>query len=483
MTVAGRIATELAAAPAFGAVRRSLRSEDAWVVGGALRDAALGRPVTDVDLAVGAGAEEAAARAVAAQIDGHAFSLSDRFAAWRAMPADGSWRVDVAALRGDDIHADLRLRDLTVNAMALPLGGGAGELVDPLAGLADLEAEVLRAAGDEAFADDPLRIMRLARLGAELGFAVEPRTVELARRTAPRAAEPAGERQFAELRGLMVGPHPLRGLELLDEVGAIPVVLPELEGLRGVTQTPYHHLDAHGHSLEVLERYVDLQADLSEVLGGPLAEQVATELESELADEMTRGDSLRFAALLHDVAKPATRAVSDEGRVTFFGHDHLGAQMVKEICARLRTSRRFAEFVAHATLNHLRLGFLVHGQPLSRRIVFDYLRATEPYGVDVTVLTVADRLATHGGRTKPEAIEAHLELARQMLTEVLEWERSGPPVMPIKGDELAAELGMDRGPELGRLLTEVEAGVFAGEVSSRADAVRLAAAVAESGSA
>jgi poly(A) polymerase len=106
--------------------------------------------------------------------------------------------------------------------------------------------------------------------------------------------------------------------------------------------------------------------------------------------------------------------------------------------------------------------------------VYDYLVATEPETVDVTVLTVADRLATQGPRTRSEAIDAHLELAREMIAEGLAWRRTGPPRSPIRGDELAAELGIDRGPELGRLLAEIEAARFAGEVSTRADAVELA---------
>jgi poly(A) polymerase len=114
--------------------------------------------------------------------------------------------------------------------------------------------------------------------------------------------------------------------------------------------------------------------------------------------------------------------------------------------------------------------------------VWEYLRATEPESVDVTLLTVADRLATQGERTRPEAIGAHLELAREMIAEGLAWRRDGPPKPPIRGDELAAELGIEAGPELGRLMTEIEAAQFAGEVSTREDAVALARDTRDSGS-
>ncbi|MGI8461569.1 MAG: hypothetical protein ACR2OC_08050, partial [Solirubrobacterales bacterium] len=115
--------------------------------------------------------------------------------------------------------------------------------------------------------------------------------------------------------------------------------------------------------------------------------------------------------------------------------------------------------------------FLVHERPLPRRAVYNYLDATEPDAIDVTVLTVADRLATQGEKTRPEAIDAHLELARTMIGEALDWRESGPPRAPLAGDDLAAELGIEPGPELGRLLHELEAAVFAGDVTSRETAI------------
>ena len=310
-------------------------------------------------------------------------------------------------------------------------------------------------------------------LRPQLAFEVDPGTVALARAEAGRAGEPAGERQFAELRLLLTSADPLRGLRLLDELAATPTLLPELEALRGVEQNPYHHLDVHGHTMEVLARLIEVEGDL-ETFVGPTATEVRELLAEPLADELTRGGALRFGALFHDLGKPETRAVGGGGRVLFIGHDRAGARLVRELCSRLRTSRRLADYLAGLTLNHLRLGFLVHERPLSRRHVYDYLRATEPDSVDVTMLTVADRLATQGERTRPEAVDAHLELARELIAEALAWRRSGPPRSPVRGDDLASELRIEPGPELGRLLGEIEAAVFGGEVTTPEEAVDLA---------
>ncbi len=466
------VAERLAASPLVALTRRALGSgEGVWIAGGAIRDVALEREVTDLDLA-SAGDPAPLAKAVARESGGHSFQLSAEFATWRTAAADGSWQVDVTALRGETIEADLAARDFTVGAVAAPLSGG--ELLDPHGGLADLDRGVLRVIGEGSFAADPLRLLRAARLAAELDLDIDPDTAALARTEAARLAEAAGERQLVELRQLVGGPRPLRGLELLGELGLTAVALPELETLRGVEQGPNHHLDVYGHTLAVLEQTLELEGDL-ERFAGERAADVRALLAEPLADEMTRGTALRFGALLHDVGKPATRGERN-GYVTFIGHDSDGAEIVAGLCRRLRASRVLTGHLRALTLHHLRLGFLVHEMPLPPRRVHEYLRATEPVSVDVTLLTVADRLSARGGGpfATEEAIAAHLELAREMVAAALDWRRDGPPAPLLPGDELATEVGMEEGPELGELLAELEAAQYAGEIATRAEAVERA---------
>ena len=440
-----------------------------------MRDALAGREVVDLDLAVAADPRDAA-RLVAREAGGPAFELSAEFGSWRALAADRSWHVDVSGLRGASIEADLDERDFTVNAIALALAEPDATPIDPHGGAADLEAGVLRAVSQRSFEADPLRLLRAARLGAELALDPDPATVALARASAARAGEPAGERQLAELRLLLGGRRPLRGLELLDELGATEAVLPELGDLRGVGQNPNHHLDVHGHTLEVLANLLEVEADLDRYAGAA-ADEVRALLVEPLADELTRGDALRFGAVLHDSGKPETREEHEGGFVSFVGHDRVGAEIVREACGRLKTSRRLSRHLEALTLHHLHLGFMTHERPLSRGRLYDYLRLTEPVAADVTLLTVADRLAARGtGPTaSPEMIEAHLELAREVLPEALAWHRDGPPRSPVPGDELAAALGIEEGPGLGELLgASREGAVFVGEVGSKDEAVAYA---------
>ena len=464
----------LGAAPSIVAARLALEDEaaDVWVVGGAIRDALLGEAVADADLAVSPGREEVAAGAIARVAGGSSFPLSEEHATWRVVSSTGDWHLDVAALRAETIEDDLRARDFTVNAIAVPLAGG--EPIDPTGGIADCDRRRLRAASDRAFRDDPIRLLRAARISSTHRLSLDPGTTELARSDAERAADPAGERQFAELRGLVTGTDPLRGMELMDELSLTAVVLPELEALRGVVQNPNHHLDVLGHTLAVLEEWLGVEADLPG-FDEQQARRIADFLSEPLADELTRAGALRFGALFHDLGKPETRSEGG-GYVTFIGHDQVGARIIAAICRRLKTSRRLGAHLEGLSLHHLRLGFLIHQRPLPRRAVYEYLAATEPVAADVTLLSVADRLAARGEGplASPEMVEAHLELAREMLRDALAWHAEGPPRPPLSGDELADELGLAPGPEIGRVLEELRAASFAGEIGSRADALERA---------
>ena len=467
MSTAGR----LRASAQVSAVRDALGEDAAgraWVVGGAVRDAALERQVTDLDLAV-AGDPEKAAATIARAAGGSSFELSAEFGTWRALGRDGGWQVDVTALRGGNIEADLAARDFTIGAVAVPLA--AGEEIDPFGGLADLERGTLKVVSERSFAEDPLRLLRAARLAAELGLEIDPATLASARALAARAAEPAGERVLGELRLLIGGPHPRLGLGLIESLGLMGPLLPEVEALRGVDQTANHHLDVYDHTMAVLERLLEVEADLGR-FAGERADEAHQLLEEPLADDLTRGDALRLGALVHDLGKPVTRSES-EGSVTFMGHDAAGAEIIGAMLSRLRASRALTRHLQALALHHLRLGFMVREAPLPPRRVHDYLRATEPVAADVTLLTVADRLAARGSGSlaSQEMVEAHLKLAREMLAAALDWRRDGPPASLIAGDELAAELGIPEGPELGRLLAELEAAQYAGEVRTRAEAV------------
>jgi putative nucleotidyltransferase with HDIG domain len=447
--------------------REALAGRDAWLVGGAVRDRLLGRPVDDVDIALD-GDPRKAARRIARDTGGAAFQLSGAFGTWRVVGPDRTWHVDLVTLRDGDIEADLAARDFTINAMAEPLAGG--ELLDPHGGRADLAARRIRMVSAGALVEDPLRSLRAIRLVTELDLELDADTGAAVAANAPRIDEVAPERVFGELKRVVTAERVRTGLALMEEHGLLRQVLPELLPLKGVEQNVFHHLDVYEHTLEVLDAVGALER-------GEHGEDIAALLAEPLADELTRGGAMRFAALLHDAAKPQTRGELPDGRVTFIGHDEAGAELARTVLRRLRASQRLVDYVAALTLHHLRLGFLVHERPLDRRSVWRYLRATNPYSAEVTIFTIADRLATRGRNAEP-AIAAHIELAREMLR----YAEADVPAEPlVRGDELARELGITPGPVLGRVLAQLDEDRFAGAIATREEAISRARELTQRG--
>ncbi|HOT24076.1 MAG TPA: HD domain-containing protein [Thermoleophilia bacterium] len=435
----------------------------AWVVGGAVRDDLLGRPVGDLDLVVD-GPAEAFARRLAGRLGAAVFAPSERFASFRILA--GGRHVDVAPLRGESLDADLAARDATVNAMAREIvpdpgrwGGGAalvaGPLRDPLGGHADLACGRLRLCRDTALADDPLRVLRLARLTAALGLEPDRTALSAARRTASALSGVPGERLRDELSALLAAasPVPARALRRLAALGALAVVLPEVDGLRGVGQNPYHHHDVFEHTLEALDYIPGVVAQL----GGVEFLRGADEAGLPFAPSLV---PLAWAVLLHDVGKPEVRKEDENGRILFWQHDQVGQRMVAEAGARLRFSRRFVDYLGVLVRHHLRLGFLVREQPLTRRALARYRRDVTPYVFESVAVSLCDRLATRGEKTSRVSIARHYRLARLVWSQVTK----APVPHIMSGRDVMDVLGIGPGPAVGRALEALDEEVEAGEV-------------------
>ncbi|HTI32091.1 MAG TPA: HD domain-containing protein [Miltoncostaea sp.] len=441
----------------------------AWAVGGGVRDALLGRPVEDLDVAIdgdAAGAAKALARATGAG----RFRLSRAFGAWRVQGGSLAAQVDITPLQGGSLDEDLSRRDLTVNALAVDVRA-PDAVIDRHGGLDDLAARRLRMVGPSAFRDDPVRLLRLARVAEQLGWEVDGDTAAAARRDAGGVWDTAGERLADELGRIAKLPRPDRAFALLDRLGVLGALVPQLEEARGLDQSVYHHEDVLGHTLEVVRHAVALADDPEPVFRGR-AGRIREVLAEPLADELTRRDALMFPALLHDMAKPATHAITPEGRVTFMGHDRLGAEMVADLMGRLHTSARLRDFTADCVRLHLPLGFLVHRTPLSLRQIDRYLRRTAPWEVEIILLTCADRLATRG-RGSEVAIRRHLVLAREVMDAYFTLRDRGPVTPLLAGDEIARELDRAPGPWLAEVIDALREGQVVGVIRTEAQARRF----------
>ncbi|MGH3723781.1 MAG: CCA tRNA nucleotidyltransferase [Mycobacterium sp.] len=314
-----------------------------YLVGGTVRDAVLGKLGSDLDFTTDARPEQ-----VQEMVAGWAEATWDTGIAFGTIGvARKGQRVEITTFRsdrydqlsrnpevafGDSLDGDLVRRDFTVNAMAVKIGpDGPGEFCDPLNGLDALRLGVLDtpAAPEISFGDDPLRMLRAARFVSQLGFTVAPRVQKALTDMAEQLGRITAERVQAELDKLILGAHPVAGIDLLVESGLGATVLPEVGEMQLTIDEHHQHKDVYRHSLTVLEQAIDLEDDGPDLV-------------------------LRWAALLHDIGKPATRRHEDGGGVSFHHHEVVGAKMVRKRMRALKYSKQMVEDVSQLVYLHLR---------------------------------------------------------------------------------------------------------------------------------
>ncbi|MBI3953831.1 MAG: HD domain-containing protein [Chloroflexi bacterium] len=467
------------------AVAAALGGREAWLVGGAVRDLLLGRATKDIDLAV-AGDALAVARGVADRLDGAFVPLDEAHQVARVvLTAGGGLWLDFSALQGP-LREDLARRDCTINALALPLAAALGpgwgaHLVDPLGGRRDLQARLVRAASDAAFRADPARLLRALRLAAQLDFTVEPGTRRLLARDAALLTSVAAERLRDELCLLLATPRAYGALRELDALGLLGRLLPELEPARGVGQPPEHYWDVFEHLLHTVEAagvvlgeappaWISLQA--LEPL--PRPPELSGYFEGSWGG-VPRATLLKLAALLHDVAKPETRAPDQRGRIRFLGHPDLGADRAEACLERLRFSRAAIQLACALVRHHLRPTQMSHQVIPSDRAVYRYFRDLGEAAVPALYLSCADWLATRGPNLELEPWRAYLWRMAHVLGQYLHRpERVAPPRL-VDGNDLMAAFDLKPGPLIGRLLAAVQEAQGGGAVATRAEALEVAA--------
>ena len=460
---------------------------DVWLVGGAVRDAILGRDSHDIDLAA-AGDSEPIGRAIADYLGGTPVQID----AWNvtrvALPSAGDgappFIIDVSGYYGS-FEDDLRARDFTVNAMAMPLRCWDSDerfqtIVDPTGGKADLVRRVLRATGNNVFQNDPGRMLRGVRLANQLGFRMAPETAGAIRRNAHLLTRVSAERVRDEFMAILAADGARAQLEVMDRLDLLCRVIPELEATRNCEQPRSHHYwDVLGHLLHCVEYAEAITAGHRNNAIYTMAPWTAVEdayFAERIGDGHTRRTVLKLAALLHDVAKPQTRGPDENGRIRFLGHSELGAEMAETRLSQLRVAGRIRSLVSTIVTHHLRPSQLRDGDKMpSRRAIYRYYRDVGDAAVDTLYLAMADFLAARGPELSPERWHNYA----RMIATVLET-GAGPPTREagprplVNGHDLMDTLQIPPGPRVGALLERLREAQAVGEVASREEALSLA---------
>lgn len=446
-----------------------------FLVGGSVRDILLGRDLTDLDLATQAPLEMVArlitqltgAKAV---LIGREPKLVFRF------NLDGV-RLDLAQAEGGGLARDLARRDFTINAMAMRLCGETEkgfELIDPLNGVRDLAARRLRFVSGEVILADPARLIRLPRFMAELGFFPGPEDQALAARHAALLKKSAPERVQAELARMLEAPSCSPALGLMVETGLAGVVFPELSALDGLTQNAYHHKDALGHTLEMMERLEEIMADPSSIFPGQPT------FFSRWLETPGRAISLKLAALLHDTGKPHCRR-NDDGQVSFHGHEKTGARLAEEALARLKFPGAVAEPARFIVRHHMRpLSLFSERARLSPKAVYRFGRLAGALAPGLIIHAAADAAATRGPLSArdggADAIASFFNELAQSLSRQETISRETQEL--ISGRELMSHLGIPSSPLVGQLLEGLREARVLGLIHGRKEALDLAARLA-----
>lgn len=468
-------------------------SRPVHVVGGAVRDAFLNRPVHDIDFIVEENALEVARR-VADELSAAFYPLDPVRKTGRVVldqPGENRLVLDFAVYQGSSLDEDIRARDFTINAMAMEVHPPYS-LLDPLGGLLDLRHKRLRACSVTTFTTDPVRILRGIRLASDIGLRILPETLEQMRQDVHRIPQVSAERLRDELFRILDTPRPAASVRALDRLGALAYVLPELDSLKNVVQPPPHILDAWEHTLDILQKLEtvidvlgpehDPEAAAGFHMGlmvlrlGRFRDHFYPHLKAALNPNRSHRSLLFMAALYHDAGKPMTKSVDEDGRIHFYEHEDVSAKLVSGRARRLHLSNAEVDRLHTIVKHHMRPLWLAQtGNPPSDRATYRFFRDTREAGVDICLLSLADTLATYGPTLPQDTWANHLEVIRSLLEAW--WEKPGESVSPpplLTGHDLIEKLGMKPGPKIGEILEAVREAQVANKVHTRSEALRFA---------
>lgn len=367
-----------------------------YLVGGYIRDHIMGYTPDDLDLVVEGPVREAA-HLLASILSGSMIELDPFHSIYRV--AVNGRHIDLEGAEPGNLKGNLERRDLTINALAVPLADcfkpdWQEYIIDPYDGLGDMRRQTVRAVSRTAMTDDPLRCLRAFRIAGKLGFTIEPGTLALIRQSAQLISYSAGERIWEELAGILSLENASSLLRQMDsETPLLENIIPEIVPLKGLQQGGFHHEDAWFHSLNTLECLESI------IIDPPMATQVYEYLQAKMAGARTRVTVLKLAALLHDIGKPNCQVQKSPGCFSFHGHDQAGRQIVSTVARRLKMSNREADLLKVLVKEHM-APLSLYNSCLTSRALRRLFSRLDPDTIGVLLISLADYTATRKENNK-----------------------------------------------------------------------------------
>jgi poly(A) polymerase len=440
-----------------------------YLVGGYPRDALLKEEGNldkvgpkDFDFAIEGGHGFAFAKHVAGQMEGHFVPLDEPNDTARVvLPSNTIF--DFSGCVGGTIQSDVWRRDFTINSLVwdpqVP-----EYILDYSTGLADLQSRRVRALSEAVFVEDPLRVLRAYRFASHINGTIEAKTRNWLQAHVSRLSEVAVERINVEIFSIFGNHNFSRFVFDMAHAGLLEIIFPELTETHRVTPNAYHHLGLFEHSMETIPQLEETY--------GRMPDWVHESAQKELSAGATRLAATKLACLLHDIGKPQTWVVNDDGRHTFYGHDRIGAEMAEVIAERMKWSRPLSKFIVKLIAWHLRPGQLYHQGPPTDKAIRRFYRTVGDDTPELMLLAFADFGATRG----PGLMGDKREALAYSLVELLDGyrvhrEESRMRVRLLDGSQIMKILEIPGGPIVGNLLAELEEAQEINEVANQAEAV------------
>ncbi len=463
---------------------------DACLVGGAVRDLLLAAPLRDLDYVLQGNALNTARR-VADNLGAAYYPLDEGRGlgrvVWKLNEHDDSLVIDYSPLAGQSLAGDLETRDFTINAIILQPDG---TYYDPMGGIADLDARRLRPCRTDSLLNDPVRILRAARFLFTFHLHPDPDLEAQVRAAAPHLGSISPERRRDELFKLFILSEPHLALTQLDAWGVLSLLFPDLTASRNIEQSPPHVFTVYEHSLVALRwmARIDrlLRREISPVdeietavlaILMPFRSELRDYLEHELVAGRPRWLWLRLAALAHDWGKPGARSQDPDGRIRFFGHEALSAQLAAAWAESFRCSSAEVTLVRDLCAHHMRPNLLSQHEGVipSRRSLYRFYRDAGDDTPGVLLLHLADHLATYGPTIHLPVLRSHLAAVSHMLTPAFPAVSGADasPILPaplLDGREIMSLTGLAPSRRIGVLLEQLREAQAVGEVSNREQA-------------
>ena len=442
----------------------SFFNNEIYLVGGAVRDAILGKISYDRDLIVLDEDAKKFSLKVAQFFDGTFIPLDEENKIYRIVLKDKINYLDITNPIGKDLEQDIQRRDLTINAIAVNIRTGEiPQICEPF--IDDIETKTIKGISEENFVEDPLRLLRIFRFHSILGFDIDQNLIEIAKKYAPFINNPAKERIEYELMKLFGGKYTDKALLKMDECGILEKIFPFVKELKQVPPNLHHHLDLFLHCIETVKQI--------QILYDNSPQDVKSHMDKIDFGGFTRLAHLKLAAFMHDIGKFSTWTIEkDTGRHRFIKHEDVGAKMCVPILKKLCFSNKQIEYISYIIKKHMYPSAVVSSPDLSEKVMLRYIRHSEDNAIDNILIAQADRLSAQGPEITKQIVEENITALNNLLNYYLEIKDTLKPLPKlVDGNDVMKILNIKPSPILGKIMAEIKEAQMSGDILTKEDAI------------